>query len=281
MPNGNNPITDQHTVPRVYLKGFSDDNERILYYDFEKHRYSNGRVKIKDLCFKKYMYEFYNEAGNKDSVNIIEKHLGKYEVMFSHYCSKLEEMMDSKSSLYNAWAISDEDIAYWIVYTVIQYLRSNHTISSLQELLQKMNPDNSKYEIRNTVLFNCLPLFIHKEDRKTYVFDRILDWFLEMDFSVVLSPNYEFITSDNPVCGIANDKFKINRFVFPITKNIAVQFIDKTDAGFQNKNTITNVSEDFVETVNFHIGVKAEKQIYFERIAESLIERIERERSHL
>lgn len=279
MPNGDRPKVDQHTVPQVYLRGFSDDKKHIRYYDFKSRGYSNGRVKIKDICFKKYMYEFYDNDGNIDSINIIENHLEKYERKFGKYCDKLKAMMNPKSFSYYTRLVMDEEVAFWTVYTVIQYLRSNHTISSLQKLLWEDNPSESQQYTRNKVLYNCLPIFMHKCDRGTLAFDRVVEWFLEMDFVVLISFDYEFITSDNPVCGIADDQFKVCRFVFPITRNIAIQFIDKADVTYKGTRTVAVTTREYVEAVNIRMGQKAEKQIYFERIDEAILERIISERA--
>lgn len=279
MPKGDRPITKQHTVPKVYLKRFSDDKTRIRYYDFEKHEYSKCRVEIEDICLKKNIYEFLNEDGNIDSVNLLEKQLGKYEKMFNGYCNKLESMMDPQSLSYRAKTVSNEDAAYWTLYTVLQYLRSCHTISSLQKQLSSIYPDSSENQIKNTVLYQCLPIFVSPTGRNELAFDRILTWFLEMEFSVAFSPYFEFITSDNPVCGVEDANRGVCRFVFPVTRNIAIQFIDKTDRGYQNGRTISYPTNEFVDAVNLCMGVRAEKQIYFERIEEELVDRIEKERA--
>ena len=65
MPKGEKPTEDEHFIPRVYLRGFSEiknskkKNEKALIWQFNLKTMQQipVPVDVKDICFEKNLYE--------------------------------------------------------------------------------------------------------------------------------------------------------------------------------------------------------------------------------
>ena len=80
MSNGNKPTEDQHFIPRMYLKGFSEvkkkgKKEKAFIYEFNINSMIQipGQVNIKNICVKKNLYEIFGADGSIIAQNRIEK----------------------------------------------------------------------------------------------------------------------------------------------------------------------------------------------------------------
>ena len=83
MPKGEKPTENEHFVPRIYLKCFSEINKSgktlIWQFNLKTMRQTPVQVDVQDICFEKHLYEIKGSDGSFIAQNTIEKTFGKIE----------------------------------------------------------------------------------------------------------------------------------------------------------------------------------------------------------
>ncbi len=85
MPNGEKPTENEHFIPQMYYKGFSEIKESgkayIWQFSLKTMCQMPGQVDVRDICLKKNLYELKGNYGSFIAQNTIEKNLGKSKQM--------------------------------------------------------------------------------------------------------------------------------------------------------------------------------------------------------
>ena len=83
MPKGEISTKNEHFVPRMYLKCFSDINKNgkalIWQFNLKTMCQTPVQVDVQDICFEKHLYEIIGSDGSFIAQNTIEKMFGKIE----------------------------------------------------------------------------------------------------------------------------------------------------------------------------------------------------------
>ncbi len=74
MAKGDGLTHNQHYIPQVYLKGFSESNNSV-FLNLTSCKNSSIAVPVKTICFKHDLYETKNEQGDYLLANHTEKFL--------------------------------------------------------------------------------------------------------------------------------------------------------------------------------------------------------------
>ena len=105
MANGNEPTTDEHCIPRMHLRRFSERKQKkskfkdlIWAYNLTTMKQLPQQIPIEDICFEEHLYEFKDSEGNFIDRNFVENRLSNYEKVFSatihHILRKAENDMN-------------------------------------------------------------------------------------------------------------------------------------------------------------------------------------------
>lgn len=180
---------NQHLVPKVYLKGFSNlqthygKNEYIIFVTTKENINESKAKGLKHSIFtKSYFYNLDDE--NKDNP-IIENQLSEIE---NHYLKVVKKIQNKKLSL--------EDILYISNFTQLQFQRVEPWINGFQNFLNEiermMNTFGATFNIENFSKKMLREYTLENMQKQNVVFEQGLN-FIEN------KSDMPFITSDNPV----------------------------------------------------------------------------------
>ena len=204
----------QHFVPKLYQKGFSENNF-IYSLDKTNKPYKPNQISIRDSLVKKNMYSL--EKVGLSVELIIEETLSKIEGNMSFIIKKIS----------NCEELTHEDLLKFIHFIAIQRLRSPTCLENLKEQCLKVNEVVLKVGIDK--------LETTKNDILELAFQNINElgkvlWQKKWTFSINTNQNKLFITSDFPVYCVPPQNQNINagwgigspdvKIFFPITQNI-------------------------------------------------------------
>ena len=76
MPKGAKPTVNEHYIPRMYLRGFSEITKsgkaKLWQFSLKSMQQSTVQVGVEDICFEKHLYEIKGSDGSYIAV-IFEK----------------------------------------------------------------------------------------------------------------------------------------------------------------------------------------------------------------
>lgn len=265
MANNQSGTKKQHYVPQIYLKSFSDDGKTLFYYDVIKNESSNISVPIKSICYETYIYEYYDECGEIDSLNFNEKMLQCLESRFSKQLDKLIRLVRCKENIKLHHIFTKEEYFFWIFYVYIQMSRTPRTIKRMSEHYSKIYPDFGQKHIKNICLTNCLPFYqlINSIEMNEIIMESI-ETLLNMDMFICVNEHGDYFTSDCPVVSYSpTDSFQDTEWlIFPLTKKISFLFLPCVDKEKPVMGKIRCISEDEYQQQMDFIALGAYRKIY-------------------
>lgn len=241
----------QHYVPRLYLKGFTieEDNERINVYDKSRRMFRKNQ-QLMNVGSQNYFYDFnlediYNNCSkeNKEKFHeyfgkeatpknvkdehLLEKFLGEVvEKPYAEFLDKIKVRIESAKEnswyLENCMALSYEDKKEFAYYLSIQFIRGKYFINSFKVFCEKV----MGIEVSDN--------FVKAQQAKTLVYhdyiNLISDTILKHDWVIYINKTeFNLYVSDNPFIfqphkyngGIPCNFFSSSgiEMVFPITKS--------------------------------------------------------------
>lgn len=205
MPKGDKPTANEHFIPQMYFRGFSDikesGSEKALIWQFnlKNMHQTPDPVNVKDICYKKHLYEIKSDDGSFVAQNTIEKTFGKIESQTSKVIQSIKHKSQNTNCLNCSTILSEEDKAYLVIFIYCLLYRDPETIEYGIKVLQESNPEINTREARNFTLFNLLPLGLNKEWDKNTIIRTALSNLSGMAFQIGIAEDDLIITSDRPV----------------------------------------------------------------------------------
>ena len=265
VANNESVTKKQHYVPQIYLKNFSDDEATLFYYDVLKKECSNISVPIKSICYEKYIYEYYDENGEIDSLNFNEKILQHLESDFSQQLGKLVRLARCKENLKLNHIFTKDEYFFWVFYVFLQMSRTPRTIKRMMEDYSIVYPDFGSKHIRNICLTNCLPFYqlINGIEMNEIITEQI-ETLLSMDMFICVNEHGDYFTSDCPVVSYsATDSFQDTEWiVFPLTKRLSFLFLPSANKEKPVMGKIRYINEDEYQQQMDIIALGAHRKIY-------------------
>lgn len=279
MANGNNPTTDEHFVPRMHLRRFSErklkkskPKDIIWAYNLATMKQFPDQIPIEDICFEEHLYEFKDSEGNFIDRNRVEKALSNYEKVFSVVIDQILRNAKNDKNLHTRCFLSSKEKVFLTAFMTLQILRYPSVLSIAEELLNDMFPDRLKAnEARNIAVWSCLDAFIDgKFDvEKESIFWRIASWFDDMAFIIGRSNKPVFFTSDRPIFLFHSKCDTINfimerpeKIIFPLSPTIALYMIPNCKKTRQNRNILKDLSDKSIQEIQWSIAHCAKEWIY-------------------
>ncbi len=256
----------QHHVPRVYLKGFSEDYNRVFFYNKTKREYSKLAVPVADLCYEKDLYEFVDTEGNLLNPNFIEKTFMRMESRFGKERNRLINASLIHSNFQRNDFFSNKSRAFWMAYCLLQVLRSPKVIAEEQKLYEMMVEPNP-IEAKNASLYLTLPFWGEITEDSKNAFCALLKPMITMDIAVgVVDSTEELFTSDNPVYFYTKNYpcEEYGKIIFPITSKICLFFWGKDVNHERISNRMFKMSKELIEEIKWSVAYSAYDFIYSE-----------------
>ena len=203
MPNGEKPTTNEHFIPQMYLRSFSEikkrDKSLIWQFNLKTMQQTPVQVDIQDICSEKHLYEIKGSDGSIIAQNTIEKTFGKIETNASRVIRSIQTKSKNENCLNCSTILSEDDKSYLIIFITSLLYRTPETIEAGISSLKKTNPEMDNRSVRNFTLFNLLPLGIDTEWDKNTIIRTAIERLSGMAFQIGITDNDAVITSDRPV----------------------------------------------------------------------------------
>lgn len=257
----------EHFVPRVYLRGFSEDQERIHFYNKNKKEYSKTAVPIEDVCRQIDLYEFMDKTGNLLHPNFIENAFANIEKRFGKERDRIVRSAQHESNYKRDNFFSDKTHAFWIMYCLLQVLRSPHVIKEGQLLFKEMI-SSDEIDAKNASLYYSFPFWEEVSEESKNTFCKLLKPWMSMDILVgVVKGEDSLFTSDNPIYCYAPtfpcDEY--GKIVFPLTSKICILFYGESVEHGNIGNKMFYMSQELIDDVKWSIAYSANNFIYSEQ----------------
>lgn len=261
---------NQHYVPQVYLRGFSEDNARIWSYSLDPMD-SGKFVPIKSVCYIKTLYEIRKNDGELVAQNWIEKVLSKIEGMYAEYLRALKRKAYNKENYRTKCFLSTEEKAFWKFYVTLQMMRSPSVLRKAKMITDELNDNHLlDYETSSLAVYLCLPFFgeMKPKDRNAFVF--FLKPMLNMSIAVGVDESETLFTSDNPVYCYSSQKDitlleEYERIVMPLTSSLVLIMLGGKAAKGHDKNRLFRLSEEDQESIKMSITYAARSRVFSEK----------------
>ncbi len=266
-------IKRQHIVPRLYLKYFTPDGKRTYVYIKKLNKYKF--VSIKDICVKE---DFYTIKHKGVCHNFIETYLSDHiEPLLGKCIESIINYVNTQSCQLDLPNICRSLICQYYRGTDFRIEANNIArirISIFQSLFSTpLNPDI--IEKTDATLEHASDTFCNTP----FIKDRINLILKYSDWSIMVSDQHQFITSDRPVisfCIVEKNQKKIyvktdigspsSYILMTITPNILLHIRLHSSVQRPHDNMgyvpIVNAGPDYVKSVNYIQMLNYDEQLY-------------------
>ena len=268
MANGNNPTVDEHYVPRMYLRGFSEikgEKAFICQFDTNMMRQTPTAVKVEDVCFEKNLYELRDGDGSYIAQNHIENNFRRIEGFTARVIRSIVDKSQDETCLNCSTVLSQDDKSYLTIFITALLYRDPQTIEMGIRFLQESNPSMDGREARNFTLMNLLPLGVDPEWDNSTVIRSALESFSGMFFQIGFTDDDAIITSDRPVIQWPSHDSSDNRpraVAFPLTSRLVLYLFPIENAEQNETSCFFKMSEQQINSIQTNIAVCARRWIY-------------------
>lgn len=273
MPNGDKPTVNEHFVPRMYLKGFSEVKQKvnkqkayILEFSLKSMKQIPTQVDIEDICYEKNLYELKDADGSFIAQNRIEKILGKLEEQTSRVIELIKAKSQKGQCLNCSNILSEDDKSYLIIFITALMYRDPQTIKTGISILQSSNPDIDDRQARNNTLLNLLPTGIDAEWDENTIIKTAVKELCGMAFQIGIADDDVIITSDRPVVLYPPDENEMyNRpkaVVFPLTSRLVLYLFPFEIVEPIGRNCFIRLTEEQINDIQHNVAVYAREWIY-------------------
>lgn len=257
---------NQHYIPQVYLKGFSEDSLTIYEYNYKKGQTIEEPVSIESICRKKYLYEVHDNKGEIIYANYIEDILCGYEGMFSKYRKLLLSKAHIRENYYKQCFLNREEKQFWIFYAALNIMRNPETLSGITSVFREGFQNGfTESEIRNTAMEFCLPFFENLKDGYNNALVFFIQVLLTCTITVAFDESDSLFTSDHAMYGSGNikDNYEIafHFLWFPVCSNCAILFTDPNLVNKTKRNCLIPITKDEVREMNKGIAYIAKQMV--------------------
>lgn len=256
---------DEHYIPRVYLRGFSADQNRLFAYRLKDGFQPPDPVSIRSICYEDNLYEIKNENDEIVAANHLETFFCAFEREFGKYRKQLEDKAFIEVNHHSLHFLSKEEKDFWRIYIAVQMMRTPQILQFVQgiaeEELQGLLKAN---DVRRITLKTCLPFFQRiKEGDKSLLFDTI-QGMNNMYFAVGVDNTDSIFTSDYPLFIMSPSQTvgSIEQVVFPITSRLVLILNGGKQKEAFKKNCLFSIQQEDLDIVKKSIADAADEWIY-------------------
>ena len=273
MPSEEKDTENEHYIPRMYLREFSEIKKKgkkekayIWQYNLETMMQIPDQVDVKSICFEKNLYEFRNADGTFVARNKIEGTFANIEAAVSKVISSIKQRIQEDKYLDCTTFLSEEEKSLLNIFITSLMYRDPATMEKGTGYLKKANPDLSDIQARNFTLLNLLPFGMNSEWDQQTMIRTALENLCGMAFQVGVANSDVIFTSDRPfVQWPSHSKEYPNRpkaLVFPLTSRLVLYLYPLEDVDKTGWNCAFQLDEERIRDVQNNIAVCARKWIY-------------------
>jgi hypothetical protein len=290
MPNGDKLTENEHFIPRMYLKNFSEvigpDKVFIWQYNLKSMWQTPVSVNVKNVCFKKNLYEIMNEDGTFIAKNWIENIFGKIEKQTGTVIDSIIKKSQKEKCMNCTTVLSENDKSLIILFLTTLLYRDPKTIDEGMSFLINSNQDIGEREARNFTLMNLLPLGIDSEWDKNTIIRTAVENLSGMAFQIGIANEDVIITSDRPFVfwsPYENELYNRPKAVaFPLTSRLVLYLFPVESVAPLGRNCFFRMREEQVCDIQTNVAVCAKEWIYSRKpLTKEQIERIKDARCRL
>jgi len=293
MPNGNKPTVNEHFVPRMYLKGFSEIKQKankqkayLWEFNLKSMKQTPTQVDVEDICYEKNLYELKDADGSFIAQNRIENIFGKLEGQTSRVIELIKAKSQNEQCLKCSTILSEDDKSYLIIFITALMYRDPQTIKTGISILQTLNPALDDSQARNNTLLNLLPTGIDAEWDKNTIIRTALKNLSGMAFQIGIADDDVIITSDRPFVLYPPDENELyNRpkaVVFPLTSRLVLYLFPIEAVKPIGRNCFIRLTEEQINDIQHNVAVYAREWIYSRNpLTKEQLERVKEAREKL
>lgn len=248
----NKPTTDEHYIPRCYLKQFTIDGERLYQYDVISKKQTPVPVPITSIGYKRNLYEFQNENGEFIHRNLIEKCFVPYEGIFENVFRSIQAKAINKANLATRSFLIEKEKAFLMLFLTTMILRAPETLQELSETTKDIyNRNISDATAKNLVLQTGLPIYKKLDFKETTLFNAVLGLFEDMAFVIGITEQDVLLTSDKPVLVTGeHTPVKVLDVLLPITPNLILFMKPYANTNRELYNRLIRWNQKNIEAAN-------------------------------
>ena len=278
MSKEKKPTKAQHFVPRTYLRGFSPKENKVYAYDINNNKQLNDLIPIDTICRKDYLYEIHHED-HVEVTNYLEHCFQALESMFPAKRYLIEQhVQEYKLGLDPNIVISEEEIAFWQLYIVLQMFRMPHFLQQAQIVFENNFSELLNYpDQQKLVFYESFPFYTDEKEtieiENHKLFYLVSEMVNHLNLYVGIGRHNSFFTSDNPVACFGDlPKFgakesKIREIFFPVTASLALTF---DDISMASSGSIIQLTTGRERVIKERIAYTATRWIYsFDRLSKA------------
>ena len=270
MPNGEKPTANEHFIPQMYLRGFSEikkpDKALIWQFNLKTMQQTPVQVDIQDICYEKHLYEIKGSDGSIIAQNTIEKTFGRIETKVSRVIRSIQTKLKNENCLNCSTILSEDDKSYLIIFITSLLYRTPETIEAGISSLKETNPEMDNRSTRNFTLFNLLPLGIDTEWDKNTIIRTAIEKLSGMAFQIGITDSDVIITSDRPVIIWPPKEDKpYNRpqaVAFPLSSRLLLYLFPIESVDPIARNCFVKLTHNLINDLYGNISVCARQWIY-------------------
>lgn len=287
MSTKSNDTRDEHYIPIMYLKGFSEikgksNKEKVLLWQFRTSTKEHIAVPVnaRTICFEKDLYELTSQDGTFIAQNIIENRLSQFEAKVAGVIRCIQERSKNEDCFYCPHVLNDEEKSILIIFMTLLIYRDPKTIKRGATFLEKSQGMNAD-EARNYTLLNLLPLGIDSDwDENTLIIEATKH-LCGMTFQIGVAPDDCIITCDRPVIEwkpYENELYGRPRaVVFPLTSRLVLYMYPIETVPTGDHCFFFKMDEKQIEDVQYNVVVSSREWIYSKKPFEGkLLENIKK-----
>lgn len=260
---------NEHFVPQVYLRGFSEDKKNIYYYDLISNYSTLSPVPIKSILYEKYLYELKNSDNELIHLNYIEKCLKKYEDLFPKYIQSIEKKAFIPDNFNGNYFLDSNEKAFWIVYTTVQMLRLPNVLGVAKGFTREyFSPKYGTSESENMALAYCMPFFEKIDENTKTAFNVFAKPLFNMKIEIgILEEDGVLITSDSPVYVESSDCYsdEYRKVIFPLSSKICLFFYGAEEKDNHKHNSLISITPNLYDEIVEAVAYRCNRFVVSER----------------
>lgn len=268
MAQGEQHTKSEHFIPRVYLRGFSNNGRFVMAYNAKEDRQYTNPFSIADICQKKYLYEYRNTDNSIINKNEIENGLGIIEGMFSEYRERLRKKAYHDENINTNCFFSLDEKAFWKGFITTQILRYPDILNNAKDFIStQIQEELSDSSVRNVTLYNMLSLDKIVDTTQRTVFSDTMDSLSNMSIHLFVDKTKSLFTTDKALTIEYNKQTLEYEYIyFPVTFDLAIILANENHTKLLGKNRMHHFNNFQLPAFKRQIAATANEWIYSRNI---------------
>lgn len=254
----------EHFIPRVYLRGFSNNGRFVMAYNAKKDIQFTKPFSIADICQKKYLYEYRNTDNSIININEIENGLGIIEGLFSEYRERLQKKAYHDENLNTNCFFCFEEKAFWKGFITTQILRYPDILNNVKAFIStQIREELSDSSLRNVTLHSILSLDKIVDTTQRTVFSDTMDSLSNMSIHLFVDKTKSLFTTDKALTIEYNKQtLEYEHIYFPVTSDLAIILANGNHTKPLGKNCMHHFNAFQLAIFKKQIAATANEWIY-------------------